>query len=211
MLPDGSFKEFGSIEYPNTSDETHIANTNIPPRAEVGNTGNTSDLSIKIGSVTAGVVDGGGADPSSRTFTFEIPSTTLIAGATTQLVTFRNKTTYKGLTNKVTSQLLLISSATDGNKPVKWGIQKNAVEVTPGTATWNDVGPDSVMEYSSDYVANLATGSLLIPWNMSRVDSFFEDVEKFLLQLRPNQTATIYALCPTASDIELGIRWKELF
>jgi hypothetical protein len=48
-------------------------------------------------------------------------------------------------------------------------------------------------------------------WNMSKADSFFEDVEKYLVKLRPGQLATIHALSQTASDIDLSIRWKELF
>ena len=209
LLPHGGFIEMASINYPNTSTETHIANTNIPLRAEMTNTGNTTDLEMKIGSVTAGIVDGGGADPMARIFTFGIPTTTLVAGAQTQLIHFRNKPSYFGISNKISTQLLLISAATDGNKPVKWGIQKNPTITTPGD--WNDVGADSVMEYSINAVTDLNTGIIALPWNMAKVDSFFEDVEKFLVKLRPNEWATIYAECPTANDIDLSIRWKELF
>lgn len=211
LLPHGGFVEFASVDYPNTSTETHIANTNIPLRAEMTNTGNTTDLEMNIGSVTAGIVDGGGADPIARVFTFGIPTTTLAAGVTNQLITFRNKSTYFGITNKISGQLLLLSSASDGNKPVRWGIRKNPTEVTPGAATWSDVDTDSVFEYSTDFIGNLATGGDSILWNMSRADSFFEDVEKYLVKLRPNQWATIHATCATASDIDLSIRWKELF
>jgi len=145
----------------------------------------------------------------ARIFTFSIPTTTLVAGAQTQLIHFRNKSSYFGISNKISTQLLLISAATDGNKPVKWGIQKNPTITTPGD--WNDVGVDSVMEYSINAVTDLNTGIIALPWNMAKVDSFFEDVEKFLVKLRPNEWATIYAECPTANDIDLSIRWKELF
>jgi hypothetical protein len=209
LQPHGGFVELAAIEYPNTSNETHIANTNIPLRAEMTNTGNTTDLEMRVGSVTAGIVDGGGADPIARIFTFAIPSVSLGVGATTQLVHFRNKDTFFGITNKITTQLILMSAATDGNKPVNWGIKKNSDITTPGT--WNDVDPDSVMEYSGDTIVDLNTGTDLILWNMARADSFFEDIEKFLVKLRPNEWATIFAVSQTSSDIELSIRWKELF
>ena len=209
LLPHGGFIEFASIDYPNSAIETHIANTNIPLRAEMTNDGNTTDLEMKIGSVTAGVVDGGGADPIARIFTFAMPTTTLVGGATKQLVHFRNKNTYFGITNKISTQLLLISAATDGNKTVAWGIERNPTITTPGS--WADVGPDSVMEYSIDAVTTLGSGSLMINWNLSKIDSFFEDVEKYLVKLRPNEWATIYCLSAGANDVDLSIRWKELF
>jgi hypothetical protein len=211
LLPHGGFVELASIDYPNSSTETHIANTNIPLRAEMTNTGNTTDLEMKIGSVSAGIVDGGGADPIARIFTFALPTITLGVGTTTQLITFRNKTEFFGITNKITTQLKLISAATDGNKPVKWGIRKNPDEVTPDAATWADVGVDSVMEYSTDFIADLNTGKDSLLWNMARADSFFQDVEDYLVKLRPNEWAVIYAASQTASDIDLSIRWKELF
>jgi hypothetical protein len=211
LLPHGGFVELASFDYPNTSTETHIANTNIPLRAEMTNDGNTTDLEMRIGSVTAGIVDGGGADPIARIFTFAIPTTALSGGTTNQLITFRNKSSYFGITNKISTQLQLISSATDGNKPVRWGIRKNPDEVTPGSATWTDVSVDSVMEFSTDFIADLTTGKDSLLWNLSRADSFFEDVEDYLVKLRPNEVATIHATSQTASDIDLSIRWKELF
>ena len=211
LLPHGGFIELSSIDYPNTDTETHIANANIPLRAEMTNSGSTTDLQMKIGSVSAGIVDGGGADPIARIFTFALPTTTLVAGVVNQLITFRNKSTFFGITNKISTQLKLISAATDGNKPVRWGIRKNPDEILPGTATWTDVSVDSVMEYSTDFNGDLATGGDSLLWNMARADSFFEDVENLLVKLRPNQWATIYAISQNANDIDLSIRWKELF
>lgn len=209
LLPHGGFVELAAIAYPNTSTETHIANTNIPLRAEMTNTGNTTDLEMRIGSVTAGIVDGGGADPIARIFTFPT-GVVVVPSGTTQLIHFRNKSTFFGITNKITSQLMLLSAATDGNKPVSWGIKKNATLTTPGT--WTDVDTaDSIMEYSLDAVANLTTGSDLILWDMARADSFFEDVEKYLVKLRPNEWATIYVISSTGSDVSLSVRWVELF
>ena len=209
LLPQGTFIEFAKIEYPNTSTETHIANTNIPLRAEMTNSGSTVDSQMRIGSVSAGIVDGGGADPIARIFTFALGTTTLVAGVATQLISFRNKDTFFGLTNKISSQLILVSTATDGNKPVAWGIKKNSTITTPGT--WTDADPDSVIEWSTDAVVNLATGTDMLLWNMARADTFFEDVEKYLVKLRPNEWATFFCLSQNANDVELSIRWLDLF
>ena len=209
LLPQGTFVEFAKIEYPNTSTETHIANANIPLRAEMTNSGSTVDSQMRIGSVSAGIVDGGGADPIARIFTFALGTTTLVAGVATQLISFRNKGTFFGLTNKISSQLILVSTATDGNKPVAWGIKKNSTITTSGT--WTDADPDSVIEWSTDAVVNLATGTDMLLWNMARADTFFEDVEKYLVKLRPNEWATFFCLSQNANDVELSIRWLDLF
>lgn len=209
LLPHGGFVELASINYPNTSRETHIANTNIPLRAEMTNTGSIVDSEMRIGSVTAGIVDGGGADPIARVFTQALGTTALTGGAVNQLIHFRNKSTFFGIVNKITSQLILVSTATEGNKTVAWGIKKNSTITTPGT--WNNTDLDSVIEYSTDAVVDLATGSDLLLWNMAKADTFFEDVEKYLVKLRPNEWATFFAESQNANEVDLSIRWKDLF
>jgi hypothetical protein len=173
------------------------------------NDGSTTDSQMKIGSVSAGIVDGGGSDPMSRIFTFPIPTTTLSPTTVAQLIHFRNKSTYFGITNKITTQLMLLSAATDGNKPVRWGIKKNSTLTVPGT--WSDVDADSVMEWSVDAVANLTTGTDILLWNMAKADGFFESVEDYLVKLRPNEWATFFAVSQVGNDIDLSVRWKELF
>lgn len=209
LLPHGGFVELAAIAYPNTSTETHIANTNIPLRAEMTNNGNTTDLQVKIGSVSAGIVDGGGNDPIARWFSFSGPETT-VPGGTTQLFHFRNKGTFFGITNKISTQLALISAATDGTKTVSWSIEKNTTITTPGI--WTDINTvDSVMEFSSDTVSTPGSGTPLLDWKMARLDSFFEKIEEFLISLRPNEHAVISVTTANASDVSLSMRWKELF
>jgi hypothetical protein len=210
LKPDNQLVEFAKIEYPNTSDETHISNTNIPLRAEMTNDGNTTNLEMRIGSVSAGIIDGAGADPIARWFSFSGGVTTITAVTPNQLFTFRNKSEFFGLTNKISTQLALISAATEGNKPVGFSIRKNPDITTPGTFT--DINTtDSVMEYSIDQVNDVTTGELLMPWKMARSDSFFENVEEYLLKLRPNEYAVIIAQSQNTNDVEVAMRWKELF
>lgn len=209
LTPEGNFVTLAKIQYPNSSTETHIANTNLPLRVEVGNTGNTTDIKIGVGSIAAGIVNGGGADVSARVFTQSLGTTTITGGVTTQLAHFRSKTTYNGISNKVKSQLILLSAATEGNKPVEWGIKRNATITTPGT--WSDVDTDSTIESSTDAVVNLSTGKDILSWNMDKAGTFFEDVEQYQIVLRPGEWATIYVLSSSGSDVTLSIRYKDLF
>ena len=209
MTPAGFFATLAKILYPNSSTETHIANTNIPLRAEMTNSGSTVDSQMRIGSVSAGIVDGGGADPIARVFSFALPTVVLVAGEVNQIAHFRNKDTFFGITNKISSHLILISAATEGNKTVAFGIKKNATVITPGT--WDDADADSIMEYSTDTIVDIDTGVGMIRWNMAKSDTFFQDIEKFLVKLRPGEWATFFSISTSASDVDLSIRWKDLF
>jgi hypothetical protein len=209
MNPRGGWNNIKKIQYPNTEEETHIGNTNIPLRVEMTNDGNTTDMVGYVGSVAAGIVDGGGADPQARWFSFSGGITAVTAG-TTQLFTFRNKATFFSINNKISTQLALISAATESNKTFSWGIEKNATITTPGT--WTDINTtDSVMEYSTNAVVTLGTGVDLLDWQMGRTDSFFEKVEDLIIKLRPNEWATIFVVAGGAGDVNLSMRWKELF
>lgn len=209
LTPEGAFINLAEILFPNTSQVTHIANTNIPLRAEMTNSGSVVDSQMRIGSVSAGVVDGGGADPIARWFTFKSAITSIAAGTTT-LFHFRNKSTFFGITNKISTQLALITAATDGTKTVIWTIEKNPTETVSGT--WTDVNTtDSVMEFSVDTVTTPDSGEDMLTWNSGKVDSFFQDVTEYLLSLRPNDVAAIRTLTSAPNDVALSFRWKELF
>ena len=209
MTPCGCWTRLYSIKYPNSADVTHITNSFLPTRAEMTNAGNTTDLELRVGSIAIGVVNGGTIDAAAREFSQDVGPSTIAAATQTQIVHFRNKATYFGITNKIVSQLILISAATEGNKPVAWGLIKNCTVVTPGT--WTDADVDSVIEYSTDEVVDLTTGKGLLFWNMAKADSFFEDVESYILTLKPNEYATFYALSSSTNDVSLSIRYKDLF
>lgn len=211
MSPKGNWVLIHKFEYPNSENVTHITQTNLPARAEVTNTGNTTNLEFRSGSLTFGVVDGGGKDPSSRLFSASVPTTAITAG-NFHIATFRVKDTFNGRENRIKAHLLLISVATELSKISSWKLLRNAT--ITNTPTWNDVNTsDSIMEYSTDTTINFATGDDLIPWTMAKDDSFFEQVENQLVFLRPGETSSIVVITPvgTTGTVETAFRWKELF
>ncbi len=208
MLPDRSFTDLAVIQYPNTSIETHIANTNIPLRAEMTNTGSVIDSQMKIGSVSAGIVDGGGADPIARWFSQRSPEVAVTSGIS-QVIAFRNKSVFFGITNKITSQLMRISGSTEGTKPVAFFMKKNPVELVPGT--WTDADPDSVIEVSGNVEFDPATGVELLDFDLSKNDGLFERVDEENIKLRPNETAVLFVETTGLSDVRFSIRYKDLF
>lgn len=211
MTPKGEWILLHQILYPNTSTVTHILQTNLPARAHVSNTGNTSDIVFKSGSYEMGVIDGGGKDASARYFSSSLDNISISAG-NYNIVTFRNKSTFNSIENRIKAKLLLASAATDINLISTWKVIRNATFTN--TPTWTDVNTtDSTFEYSTDATINATTGEIMLPWTMAKVDSFFEQVENLNVTLKPGETASVLITTALGASgtVDIAFRWKELF
>lgn len=212
LSPIGSWVILHKIEYPNTSTGVHILNTNLPPRMKVANTGNDTNIQIKVGSFSAGVVDGGGSDPAARRFTFALTAQTITAVLDTP-ITFRSKSTFSSLTNYIASICTLLSFNTDLTKSSEWELEKNGTIV--GTPTWNDIDLlDSTIEYSTDAVVTKGTGSLKFSLPLGKVDrELICDAEKQMIELLPGEYMTLFIVTPlgTSGTYDFSFGWKELF
>lgn len=211
MSKKGTWRELGKFEYPNSATVTHILQTYLPARAETANTGNNTNLEMRSGSFSVGIVDGGGTDPGARLFSASVPTTTISAG-NFLVAMFRNKATFNSIENRVKATLMLISTATDLSKISSWKLLRNAT--ITNTPTWTDVNTtDSIMEYSVDATIDFNTGDDLIPWSLAKVDSFFEQIEQQLIDLKPGETSSVVVTTPvgTTGSVETSFRWKELF
>ena len=212
LTPSGGWVLIHKIEYPNTATETHIMNTNLQPRLEVGNTGNTTDIVAKAGSFSAGVINGGGKDPAARRFTVGNTDQTIVAG-TLMVVTFRNKATFASLTNYIQSQLTLLSFNSDLSKSSLWELEKNAT--ITNTPTWNDLNTtDSIMEASFDAVVTRGTGDLNFSIPLGKVDRvLITDLDDQEIELLPGDTMTLFIITPggTSGTYDYALRRKELF
>lgn len=212
MTPRGSWTLLHKIEYPNTSKGVHVLNTNLQPRAEVENDGNNSDISIKIGSFSAGIINGGGKDPASRRFTFDATDQTIAAG-TLMVITFRSRETFNSLTNYISSVLTLLSFNTDLSKSTLWELEKNAT--ITGTPTWTNINTlDSTIEYSSDAIISRGTGELSFSIPLGRIDrELITDLGTQEIELLPQDHITLFIISPvgTTGTYDYAFRWKELF
>ena len=212
MTPKGSWVLMHKIEYPNTSTDTHILNTNLQPRAEVANSGNNTDISIKSGSFSAGVTNGGGTDPAARRFTFGRTAQAISAG-TLMVVTFRSKAIFNSLTNYISSILNLLSFNTDLSKSSLWELERNAT--ITGTPTWADINAlDSTIEFSTDAVVARGTGILDFSLPLGKIDrELITDFENQEIELLPEDYITLFIVSPggTTGTFDYSLRWKELF
>lgn len=212
LSPSGQWVNFAKILYPNSQIETHINQTNLPVRAEITNAGNTFNLEVRIGSINAGIVDGGGSEAGVRNFTLEAPTFTATSTGYGRIIAFRNKTTFSGIENRVSALLKLISVSTAlGNKACKFKLLKNPT-VTGGN--WTSVNAnDSVLEYSTDTTVGSFTGEAFLAWNLSANTGMpLQDVSMQNLLLKPGGVAVFAATTlGSNTDVDLAIRWAELF
>lgn len=210
LHPKGHWMMLHRIEYPNSSTDTHITNTNLPPAMEVANTGNTSNLTIQTGSFSGGVVDGAGIDLNQRNFCFAKQAVTVVP--TYQVVAmFRNKTTFNGIKNYIEAVLTLLNPATDLSKNSVWEFRKG-MTIT-NTPTWTSINVDSIMEVSSDATVTADTGSLMLAFSTGKTDRLFEDVSRLSSNALPGETVALIIKTPAATNgtFDISLRWKELF
>lgn len=221
FAPDGSIVPFHRIEYPNSQIKTHISLPYLPVRTEIDNTGSGKQIEIKIGSLDAGIYDGGGIDVARRYRGFNgavesvVPKTVT---DTTYLIAFRSADTLNGRKNKLASLLNLLTFVTDGAQPVLIEMVFNPTVITPGTWTRVDGKSEALsetpIEWSDDTVFDLNTGEssgLLL--SLSKVDNINIFVDKMDSLLRRSEISMFKASVPAGSGtiVGFGLGYYDLY
>ena len=157
---DDEWVEFHKIRYPNSNIETHISFPYLPIRFEIDNTGAGVPISIHSGSVDAGIFNGGKTDStfsyssvgSARAANVPITSTDAL------IIAIRGKEILGDRVNKISSLLDNVGISTEGsNRTVSFSVVKNPTVITDGT--WTSISDNSPLEFSTNTVFNLNTGS----------------------------------------------------
>lgn len=202
----GEWMKVHTIKYPNTSTETHIANTYLPLRARAINEGNTTNMVVSVGSVSAGIVDGGGATLSGRRFSSSLPSTA--TGTDTMVALFRNKGTFNSIDNHIEGQLKRISISTDGAQPVTLQILKGAT--ITNSPTWTDIDANnSTHEYSTDATVTTGSAYQMVAFELGKSENYVENVSDLDIILYPNETALF--LANGTNNVKISVNWVEKF
>ncbi len=208
VKPSGGFQLVHTIEFPNTSNTIHTDQTFLPLRAEVTNSGNTSDLQGKSGSVSTGIVNGNGVYPASRLVTKGFAVS--VTSGTTLLAVFRNKTVFNSIINRIVTQLLMVSTSSEGTKTVSIRLISNP-NIT-NSPTWADIEAGrSVMEVSVDATIDNTTGREMITFELAKGSQIFEQLRDLQLTLRAGEWASIEVVTTGSSDINYTMRWEEQF
>lgn len=202
----GQWFKVHRIKYPNTSAVTHIANTYLPLRARAINTGNTTNISVSIGSVSAGIVDGGGAESTGRRFSASMPSTA--TGTNTAIAVFRNKSTFNSIQNHVEGRLTRISITTDGAQPVTLQILKGFT--ITNSPTWADIDTNnSIHEYTTNATVTTTNAYQTVAFELAKSDKYVEDVRYLDINLFAGESALF--LANGSNNVKISMNWVELF
>jgi len=210
------------IEYPNSSEVTHISNTNLPVRAEISNGTQNEIVKVRIGSISAFVSDGSAVEANTRKFSRGI-SGTLTSGAFARrnLIAFKNEGTYSGgllpttKSHRISAILDFLSITLYGqNKPVLLEILViPAADLISGT--FITVDPDSILEISQDALYTLTNAKVI--FSDSFKSNIADKIELFTAILQLNLRPGEHAMFALTSDSTLAIdyvfsnAWSELW
>lgn len=220
MVKLGKWRVIHQIPTENTLTTTHVGNPSFPVSVET-----SGAMSIKSASWNAGTING--SDTWGARF-FEFGgSGTLSSTNLLTLTNFRNKTTYKTVSNKVKASLLrykfFVDSPVSGTGTVEFKITRNAT--LSGTPSYTDIDADnSVMEY--DTTATYLSGGQNIftdwvgyasgtaPSAPTTGGDSSEVAQSFGLYLLPGESATITAQNVDGTSnvtVRAVFNWIELF
>jgi hypothetical protein len=167
-------------------------------------------MTLSVGSINAGIVNGGEQSTYAFARPFNYDSDALPVNGNTELVAFRNKTTFGGITNYVVARLFNFNVAQDLNKSSIVYIYRNPVILN--TPTWADIDTDSVLEFSEDIVIDFATSlDTFYTQALFRIDTLDKEVEGFKFDLKPGDIALFAVKTIGQGEVLFSNFWKELF
>lgn len=170
--------------------------------------GPDDETTLKTCSWSAGRIGGAtGTLPSDRPF----GAVSSKAGITTEvaILSIESAATFQGQTNRVVSEVDIVSLAADGTKAVTFRLKKGVT--LGGSPSFSDI--DATNSVSSVDVAGTTVtgGTTILPIQLAKVESKFVGLSGYKVLILPGETLTITASSAVASDVSAAIRWRELF
>lgn len=226
LLPSGETIPFHKIEYPNSSDQTHISNTNLPARIKVSNGTTAEDVVVKIGSYCIyTTTDSASVGVNDRNFSLGISNISLNGTGgydRRTVISFKNPSTFQGnlmpsaKENRIPALLKFFSLALAGQN--KTGlleiIQIDSSLNLGGTFTPKDSG-NSLLSYSTNATYNYdGTEEILFA---DTFDTTSDKIDLFLAELKlllnPAKDAVFVISSTTVQDIDATFSnaWSEQF
>ena len=204
-----------TIRYNNTYTVTQVANPSLKFKAYVGNSGNTANRTLKIGSV--GVFLNG-----KRVFLgpqFGVSNIKTSVSTEQSIFAIRNATTYNGITNTGVLRLRSLSFSNDNGTAIgRMRIIKGATVggspvFTPvrGTTADNGVTITSGESVASfDVAGSTGTGGYTIYNTLSSRNTSAEmDLTPYNIFISPGETVIFGAECASSTSFGVSVNWNE--
>lgn len=203
---------------------TNVKTPDLPIGGFVRNEGNTMDIKILNGSVSAGTINGNQEqDPSLRTKTYSITKTIPTNSVNVSLVSFLNPNQVdmydridatlvpriRDYTNTISSKLVEVEGRLDGQN--KSGVVDLYLtkedDIISGLFTPVDLG-FSVLKVSDNAVVDLGNSELLESFTFGSAVDILPKLITTLDLLGPGKVATFVV---TSASVSFDIRWKIVY
>lgn len=196
------------IEYANTNIIPSFVNPTLPLHIMTKNLANTSNLTIKTGSM-AGFIEGKESDVGLNQSVNNIK--TGVGTTQTSIIAIKNNVVYQGKLNRVKVRIDGLNVSSDGAKLVTIRVIKNPI--LDGTPAFTDVDSNvSVMSF--DTAGTTFTGGTeILALQLGKADAKEVATKQFKFDLLPGDMVMISGATISAgtSDIGASIHWRELF
>jgi hypothetical protein len=215
LRPTGTWCNFHTIQYPNSSVSIQLTNPNLSFYAQSLNAGSTTNLTMYVGSV--GVFLNG-----QRFFlgpTYGTSNRKAAITTQTNVLTLKNATTYNGSTNRSLIRIKSISVAWDaGNDTAQLNVIKSTtLGGSPSYSAISGTTADSGTTITSgNSVASVDTagttisgGTIQFNTSVARNTSWFLDVTSFDLFLEPGATLTFAVTGDSSGAARVSVNWTE--
>ena len=204
----GTFLPFHRINYSNKNIIPSFQNPTLPLHIMSKNLTNTSNLTVKSGSM-AGFVQGKesdiglikGADNSKDS----------VGTTQTNILSIKNNFVYQGKENRTKVRIDGINISSEGTKLVTIRITKNTI--LGGTPVFTDINSNTSVIAKDTAGTTLTGGTEILAIQLGRTDSKEIPLKEFKLDLLPGELITISGASASASTSDIGasIHWRELF
>lgn len=210
----GGFRIFHRVKYANTSDVTSLRNPSLPLMAEVRNTGNTTNITGRTPSATAGVygedntalVTLDGLDIQDKAYASasgEIP-----------VITLKNNTDYAGGTGNNRAPLRITSislAATNNNvRSVTYRLKIGGTLTLP---TFTDINTNTTPGQKDVVASAISGGTFNFPITITaNTASQTIDLTPLKIDIPPGETFTVTAEAAVdINQLSVGIGYANLF
>ena len=202
----GVMKLVHRIQYANSAIDVSIRNPSLPIQAKVENTGNTSNLTLKTPSASAGLE----GNPDNRTLKaiqsaddVKAVSTTLIP-----IVSIRNPVTYEGLTNRLSIQPLWSYFTNVG---VNQAIATFRILLNPTLTdpVWSQLVPGGAPAEADISATAITGGQQVTAITAGQNDTVQLDVQDFESSLVPGDILSIAAIATKATTAAASITFDS--
>jgi len=197
------------IRYPNANTAVSLAQPAFYGRVSLTNGATSTAMTLRVACVAIYLEGNPLLRPGIKYSSLN--SASVGSSVLQSILTIRNRTTFAGINNYTPIMIDLLSISSEGNKPVRFDVIRNATNAF----VYTDVNTNrSVVEFSTT-LATITTGvntATIYTFYIGKSDSQVIELTSDLLSLYPGESFTIAALTTNATNENgASFSWRELF